>query len=367
MNSSAMSESRSLKIAIITSFPLDLTVGSGVVRMILGYATALKSLGHRVQIFHPQFKANSYLNLAVRRLTFNKKLTIPQGKFDLVIVSDFDGFALSHLNIPKIALNAGILADIVQFEKGKVRQILTHLAKRECQNVKHSDLVVVPSHYTARKITEYYQVKAEKIVVIPLGIDLAFWESLQKETHRFSKNNIEFLCVARQYPRKGIPDLLKAFQKVAHAQRSVHLTVVGGGPQLKQNRLLADQLKISSKVAFTGDLANQRQLAEYYRKADIFCLPSFHETFGLVFLEAMFFSLPIVAYASTAVPEVVGEQCGFLCPPGDIDCLSQKLITLAQNEQLRKSMGRHGQLKAEQFSWLNSARKLLRLAENFLL
>lgn len=334
--------------------------------MILGYARAFRLLGHQVKIFHPQFKATSYSNLAVRRLTFNKKLSFPQDKFDLVIVSDFDGFTLNHLSIPKIALNAGILADIVQFEKGSVRKILTHLAKRECQNVKHSDLVVVPSHYTAQKIKEYYQVEAQKIVVIPLGIDFDFWESLQKEIQRTSKNNIEFLCVARHYPRKGIPDLLKAFQKVAIAQRSAHLTIVGGGQQLKQNRQLADQLKISSKVTFTGDLANQRQLAEYYRKADIFCLPSFHETFGLVFLEAMFFSLPIVAYASTAVPEVVDEQCGFLCPPGDIDCLSQKLLTLAQNEHLRKTMGRHGKLKAEQFSWLNSARKLLRLAENFL-
>ena len=356
-----MSEKKLLKIALITSFPLDLTIGSGVVRMVLGYAAAFKFLDHQVKIFHPQFKAKSYLNLAVKRLAFNKSLSFPQDRFDLVLVSDFDGFILKHLNIPKIALNAGILADIIRFETGQTRHILTHLAKRECQNVKSSDLVVAPSKYTASKIKEHYQVEEQKIAVVPLGIDLPFWKSLRKNSGRLKSNSIHILCVARHYPRKGIADLLKAFKKVIASHIHIHLTLVGGGPQLNQNRRLANQLNISANVSFVGDLVNQQQLAEYYQNADIFCLPSYHETFGLVFLEAMFFDLPIVAYASSAVPEVVNNGCGFLCPPGDVDCLSKKLLILAQNEQLRKIMGQKGKLNVERFSWLNSARELLRL------
>ncbi len=356
-----MSEEKPLKIALITSFPLDLTVGSGVVRMVLGYAAAFKSLGHQVKIFHPQFKVKSYLNLAVKRLAFNKNLSFSRDRFDLVLVSDFDGFALKHLNVPKIALNAGILADIIRFETGQTRQTLTHLAKRECQNVKSSDLVVAPSQYTASKIKEYYQVEDQKIAVVPLGIDLPFWKSLRKNSAPIKNNNIHILCVARHYPRKGMADLLKAFQKLIATNVPAHLTLVGGGPQLNHNQRLAEQLKILANVTFVGDLGDQQQLAEYYQSADIFCLPTYHETFGLVFLEAMFFGLPIVAYASTAVPEVVDRDCGFLCPPGDVDCLSKKLLILAQNEQLRKIMGQKGKLNVERFSWLNSAKELLRL------
>ncbi len=354
-----MSKDHSLKIAIITSFPLDLTVGSGVVRMILGYAEAFKTLGHQVQILHSHFKARSYLNLAVQRLVFNKRLSLRQEQFDLLLVSDFDGFTLKQLPIPKIALNAGILADIVRFESGQTRQILRHLAKRECQNVNTSDLVVVPSQYTARKVTEYYGVKEQKLVVIPLGIDLPLWKSLREKSRRVSKKTIEILCVARQYPRKGIADLLKAFQKVLASHVPVHLTLVGGGPQFEENQKLARQLKVFHKVTFVGDLANQQQLAGHYQNADIFCLPSYHETFGLVFLEAMFFELPIVTYASTAIPEVVDQTTGFLCPTGDLECLSKKLLILAKNESLRKSMGLRGRQRVEQFSWSNSARQLL--------
>ena len=357
-----MPDLKPLKIALITSYPPDLTTGSGVVRMILGYGRSLKQCGHQVTILHPRFKATSYLNLAVQRLTFNKRLRISKDDFDLLIVSDFDGFTLKDSAIPKIALNAGILADIVQFEKGLSARILSHLARRECQNVQSADLVVVPSRYTALKISEYYRVPEEKVAVVPLGIDPLFWQKQLPQKPVAGNHEIQILCVARQYPRKGIADLLRAFQKVRSINNNVHLVLVGGGPELKANKELARQLNIAAQVNFVGDLADQQQLASYYARADIFCLPSYHETFGLVFLEAMFFKLPIVTYASTAIPEVVKQHFGFLCQPGNIDCLARKLLTLLNDARLRNKMGQLGQQQVKQFNWLASAKRLLSLA-----
>ncbi len=358
-----MSDLRPLKIAILTSFPLDFTVGSGVVRMILGYAAAFQKAGHHVQIFHPSFRSVSYLNLALQRLQFNRALAAQRfEEFDLVIGSDFDGYALKRLAAPKVVLNAGILADIIRFERGKIARILQHLARRECQNVQSADLTVVPSHYTARRLHQLYKTPASRIAVVPLGIDLEQWRQWKKACQPPSLKETVILSVARQYPRKGIKDLILAFQKTIARVDNVRLIVVGGGPQAEANRLLARQLNLTGKITFVGDLKDQTRLAGYYRRAHIFCLPSYHETFGLVFLEAMYFGLPIVAYASTAIPEVVTPEQGLLCPAGDIDSLSEKLLTLIGSAKLRNKMGASGKERVKQFSWQNSAAKLLKRA-----
>ncbi len=357
-----MPKSVTLNIALLTSFPLDLTIGSGVVRMIQGYATAFKQLGHRVKIFHPQFSASSYLNLAVRRLAFNRAIqTAVFSHFDLVLASDFDGFCLQHLPIPKIVLNAGILADIVRFEQGKTARILQHLAHRECQNVLSAQRVVTPSQYTAQKVVHHYGLSPQNVTAIPLGIDHQFWQQMSSRVPPASPKETTILCVARHYPRKGIADLLQAFARVIQHASHVRLVLVGGGSELPKNRARAKQLKLLNKVTFVGDLANQQQLASFYQQADIFCLPSYHETFGLVFLEAMMFGLPIVTYASTAIPEVVSADLGFLCEPGDIDSLAEKLLTLVNHRELRIQMGRQAQKYVRQFSWQRAARSLLQL------
>ncbi len=360
-----MPDNRLFNIALITSYPLKLSTGSGVVRMIVHYANALQQLGHHCTIFHPHFEASSYLNLAVQRLAFNKQLPENLKQVDLLLGSDFDGFTLKALPCPKFVLNAGILADIVQFETGQTKRILNHLAKRECQNVRQADLVIVPSQYTASKVKQYYSIKPEKIKIIPLAIDHAYWQRLQQNVTLKFKNFITILTVARQYPRKGIRDLLFAFQMVAQKEQNVQLVLIGGGPEWEANRFLANRLNIDNRVLFVGDLEDQQELARYYQQADIFCLPSYHETFGLVFLEAMFFGLPIVTYATTAIPEVVTEQQGFLIPPGDIDSLKEKLLILIQDKKLRQKLGHDGHQKVKNYHWQKSAQMLLEAYSQF--
>ncbi len=337
------------RIALLTSFPPDVTVGSGVVRMIIGYAKALRQVGLQAEIVHPTFKPTSYLNLAVRRLTFNKKLKLAD--YDLLIGSDFDGFAFAAGSMPKIVLNGGILADIVRFENGPTRRILEHLSKRECQNVRSALRVVVPSAYTARKVRQYYGVSPERIAVIPLAIDRDYWQNLLHHAKEEFSRPPTILCVAKQYRRKGIADLIRAFSLVRKKVSQVRLRLVGNGPEFDNNRALAQKLTLGNTVEFVGDVADDTRLAAYYRNADIFCLPSYHETFGFVFLEAMVAGLPVVAYRTTAVPEVVPEEAGLLLEAGNIDRLAENLVTLLFDVRQRQERARAGQRSAEKFSW----------------
>jgi len=93
-------------------------------------------------------------------------------------------------------------------------------------------------------------------------------------------------------------------------------------------------------------------LALLYRQADIFCLPSVQEGFGIVFLEAMACGLPVVATFAAAIPEVVPDRrAGLLVPPGDLAALAHALIELLARPSQRASYGAFGHDYVERFDW----------------
>jgi glycosyltransferase involved in cell wall biosynthesis len=93
-------------------------------------------------------------------------------------------------------------------------------------------------------------------------------------------------------------------------------------------------------------------VARCYRQADVFCLPSVQEGFGIVFLEAMAAGLPIVAARSAAIPEVVPDaQTGLLVAPGDVAALAEALSALLQNSERRTTYETFGQHYVEQYDW----------------
>ena len=89
------------------------------------------------------------------------------------------------------------------------------------------------------------------------------------------------------------------------------------------------------------------QLAAEYNGADVFCLPSVQEGFGIVFLEAMAAGKPIVATHAAAVPEVVRH--GLLVEPENHDALADALEKLYGDSQLRASLAEHGRRDVEHF------------------
>ena len=88
--------------------------------------------------------------------------------------------------------------------------------------------------------------------------------------------------------------------------------------------------------------------AEVFSKADIFAFPTYNETFGLVLVEAMQFSLPVVSTFEGGIPDVVEDgETGFLVPQNDAVALAEKLELLIKDPVLRKEMGEMGREKYE--------------------
>ena len=130
------------------------------------------------------------------------------------------------------------------------------------------------------------------------------------EAYRDSKTNI--CMVGRVAPNKGHPALIEAFAAYHHVyNRDSRLLIIGKEETRLRNyspylRELANRLKIREAVVFTGEVSDEA-LKAYYQVAHAFMITSEHEGFCVPLVEAMAMGVPIVAYASTAIPETVAE------------------------------------------------------------
>ncbi len=353
-----------MHIAMLTSYPLDIKIGSGVVQTTIQYRDALLKLGHESQIFAPE-TPGKLKDLKEFRESFNEQLRyIDFSSFDVIIGSDFDGYLLPENNRPPFfAINGGILADIVRFESGESAKTLKYLAGLEKQNVSKARKIIVPSHYTAQMVNKYYDIDLNRIAVVMPGINYTYWQEQLNKEHKIDTRQIRILCVARHYPRKGIADLIYAMNILRQKNLPIYLDLVGCGPELRTNQKLIAELGLNKIIDVHGDIGNRDRMINFYRNADIFCLPSHHETFGLVFLEAMASALPVVTYDSTAIPEVVPDNCGILCETCNIEELAGALEKLINDSQLRTKLAGNGLKLASQMTWEGSASRLIEVLQ----
>jgi glycosyltransferase involved in cell wall biosynthesis len=341
-----------MHIAFIDSWIQTIAEGSGTAAGIGGLQRALIARGHRMARLAPPVGWPN--NLTARRLLFNLYLpTLLQTlRYDLVVGFDIDGWRYSSARraIPYIASIKGVIAEEMQHEGGRVRMLFEFLSRLEGYNARHADAVLTTSAYCRGAIARHYRVDPNRVRLVPEGIDLARWRRLVAEEPR-SSDGATILCVARQYPRKHIADLLRALPAVRQAIPRVRTLIAGDGPEHTALRELAARLDLGDAVVFTGALPDA-ELARLYRRADLFCLPSVQEGFGIVFLEAMACALPVVATTASAIPEVVPDRrSGLLVPPGDVAALAHALVELLARPNLRASYGAFGQQYVEQYDW----------------
>jgi glycosyltransferase involved in cell wall biosynthesis len=162
------------------------------------------------------------------------------------------------------------------------------------------------------------------------------------------------------YPRKNLGILMGAYACLRDGGASFQGWVVGEGPCRKAWERIRDSLGLGDRVTFLGTIP-RRELADRYRRAAIFCLPSRQEGFGIVFVEAMACGKPVVAARAAAVPEtVVDGETGLLVDPDDPAALAQALFALLSDRDRCRAMGEAGRRRVERY-------RADRVAESFLL
>ena len=204
-----------------------------------------------------------------------------------------------------------------------------------------------------------------KIDVIPDGLDLASFASLQRKVN---PKTVRCLAIGRLIPRKGFQFLIRALpqilDKVSH---NFEIEIIGDGPYREELIGLVENLGVASYVHFTGTVPYS-ELPQKYREADIFILPSLAEGMPLVVLEAMGTGLPIIASRVQGIDELVAEDVnGALFDAGDVDGLADCLVQLINAGEKRIEMGKASTEKVIPYDWKNIADTYLALYEDILL
>jgi len=152
------------------------------------------------------------------------------------------------------------------------------------------------------------------------------------------------LCVGRLIPIKGHIVLLRAFAEARKELPGLELEIAGRGPLEPALKALALELDLADSVRFLGHVSPIQAAIE---RAAVVVVPSMGEGFGMVALESMERSRPVIAAAIGGLGELVrdGETC-VLVPPGEAEPLRDAIVRVAGDLELARKMGEAGRRRA---------------------
>ena len=218
-------------------------------------------------------------------------------------------------------------------------------AKFEERQILRSNHLVTHTQNHANEVSRLLNLNPTRFKLIPHGISTKLRTEFKKSNVLHS-NSVRILFVGRLEHRKGFDVLVRAIPTILESFPDIVIDICGSGKMLEKAKacLLPSY---SSKIVFHG-YQTRDALDLLYSSCDIFVAPSRYESFGIIYLEAMQFSKPVIACNSGGTPEVVLDGItGILVEPGNVDLLKKAVLKLANNKDLRKKMGRAGRNRLE--------------------
>lgn len=223
--------------------------------------------------------------------------------------------------------------------------------------LRRADAIVVATEGHI-KGSKYLKPYAGKCVIIPFGVD----DHIKKEADSWfsegkkepGKECVRFLFVGRLVYYKGIKNLLEAYSELVSKEQKLKekmvLDIVGSGPLEKELYEYVRENGLQDRIFFHTKVTDA-QLMEFYKKCDVFVLPSQQrsEAFGLVQIEAMVFGKPVInTNLPSGVPYVsLDGITGLTVETSDIDGLAQALKKLATDDECRLQMGKAARQRVE--------------------
>ncbi len=234
------------------------------------------------------------------------------------------------------------------------RRELAAVVRRELAVYRDAAGIFTLSDRLRRSFIEDFGLPASRVHTIHWGPNFPATPPIDRP--RTGAHVPTILFVGRQFERKGGDLLVRAFRLVRERIPDARLLIAG--PQ----RVPLPE----PGVTFLGDLDKNQPhgwnaLVAAYNAADVFCLPTRFEPFGIAFIEAMYFGLPCVGTDAWAVPEmVVDGETGFTVPVDDLEALTDRLLRLLGDPGLAARMGRAGQARAERcFTWRMTVQRMM--------
>lgn len=352
----------------------------GIATFVEEMATALHDLGHRTEVWAPQAPApfERTFPFAVKRvplkgtqdlscqLRMAREMVAHRQQLQRGIVylpEPGPLLAMTYLQFFRVFKPARL---VLTFHGSEVQSFASRPGARMLvgQLVRAADRISTPSRFTRDLLARHFPAAAGKTVLTPGAVRAHFTQG--QPVRATSSRKVVIVTVARLHPRKGQLHILEALNTLPDSVlKDVEYWIIGrsvrGNYEARLRRRAADS---RFPVTFHGNIDHD-DLELIYRRSDIFALTSVNhghsvEGFGLAYLEASAFGLPIIGHDVGGVSEaVLHGQTGLLVPPEDRQALASALEKLISDASLRRQLGDIGRRWARQHTWHDSARTLV--------
>lgn len=204
------------------------------------------------------------------------------------------------------------------------------------------DRIIAVSQYTARRMQQAYAVAPERFSILPNAIDLD--DAAQPASP--IPSGLRILTVSRLDEwEKGIVQVIRALPLVVREIPNVQYVIAGDGILRLQLEHLAREVGVASHVQFLGRVPDE-QLPALYRSCRLFVMPSQQEGFGIVYLEAWKYCLPVIAGNRDAAVEVIDDGInGLTVDPASPNAIAQAITRLLTNPAHAQQLGLAGHQK----------------------
>ncbi|WP_442574759.1 glycosyltransferase family 4 protein [Microbacterium sp. F51-2R] len=209
-------------------------------------------------------------------------------------------------------------------------------------------LVATAGQHAAREVIDFYGQAPDRVVAVGGGTNITAPERAPVRVSG-TADGTRFLFIGKDFDRKGGPELLQAFSRLRGSRDDVTLEIIG--PE-------ATTTPLPTGVAWRGFITDRDLIGAAYREADVFCLPSRYEPYGLVIQEALAYGLPCLVSDRGALAEIAGDA-GLIVEAESVDSIHDGLLALAGDGELRRRLGAAAITRLDGMSWEAVADRML--------
>lgn len=290
--------------------------------------------------------------------------------FDLIHVHDWltadGGVELKH------AWRRPLVATIHATERGRgqgrlVGALADHIHAIEWRLTYEAWRVITCSRFMATQVSDYFAAPPDKIDVIPNGINLqpnpfqSAEERLAFRRQYADDDQPLVFHVGRIVYEKGVQILIEAWRSVQAVKPGARLVIAGAGSYLHTLQARVEELELGATVRFAGFISDGDR-ERLFHSADLAVFPSLYEPFGIVALEAMAASCPVIVSDTGGLGEVILQRHnGIKVPTGRPDLLASAILESLSEPELACERAANAFADArDTFSWSHIARETIR-------
>jgi len=278
------------------------------------------------------------------------------------LVNDVDAVYLPNLNF--VSTKKPLIATVHDLsflrypQYFSAKQQLWHKLVNPIRTLKSSAAVVTVSQHTKDDVMELFGIPEKRIKVVHPAVSQRYFDISQEKISttrsKFELHRPYFLFLGALEPRKNIGALIAAFERIG---TDTELVIAGGKGWLYKTIFeRARRSPANDRIRFLGYVPEELKPG-LYGGALAFVYPSFYEGFGMPPLESMAAGTPVISSNATSLGEVVGDA-GLLADPHDVTSLTDAMVTILREPNLRADLIARGRERARKFTWQEGARRL---------